>query len=169
MKLMTLALCTLALSGCSSMMLKPYQGELKKTFIEETDLKKEESFERSSVWLAKNLGDSNAAIKINDAKNGRLVAKIIYACKGLKRPDVVGGEDSTPVKFDVDIAAKDKKVKYELEMKGFTRDLVHAGLGMVDYVIAEAPGQTEVVNACFENLKKDLKSALDKKSEEKSW
>lgn len=155
------------LVSCASMQLKPFK-DTKATFIEETDRSKSDAFERTAVWLAKNLGDSNSAIKINDTSSGRLVAKITFPCKGLKRPDVIPNIASTDVQFNVDVAFKDKKVKYELEMLGFTRNLGAYG-GNQHYFIAEATGQDVAVKNCFDDLKKSLKEAIEKKADEKAW
>ena len=147
------------LSGCTSMTLRPYQGELKKTFTEPTKLSKQEAYEKTLVWLSKTIKDSNEAIKMKDLQLGRIVAKVTYPCKGLKRPDVVISIDSTDVAFNIDVAAKDKIVKYELEMTGFKRDL-GSSIGSAEYFIAEDKGQKEAVEVCFENLKNHLRDSL---------
>jgi hypothetical protein len=159
-KLLLSTLICISLIACAGMEMKKYNGEKKKTYIETITLNKSDAYEKSMVWLAKNLGDSNQAIKVKDKELGRIVARVSYACVGFKRPDLAFGiPDSTDINFNVDVAIKDKKIKYELEILGFNKQVPR--VGNLDMDISDAEGQKEAIESCFISLKKDLYKSLE--------
>ncbi len=151
------------LAACGSMRLEHLEmSALKKEWVISTDEKSLVSFEKSLVFLGKFVNDSNTAIKVQDKQLGRIIAKIRVDCVGLKRPDVINNVEATPVFYNVDLAFKDNKTKLELEMTGFSRDF--GQLGVQDYFIAKADGQSEAVSRCLESLKNQFETALRAKS-----
>jgi hypothetical protein len=156
----------LVVSACSSMNTKPYT-ETKKNFLIDTKLSKTKAFESSAVWLAKRASYGLARVRLNDSINSRLVAEIVFSCKGLKRPDLVLDAATTEVDFLVDIAIKDNKVKYELEMSGFEGSV--GEYGRKTYYVAQAEGQDEAVNNCFSELKTKIVKATLENGPDANW
>ncbi len=167
MKKIILISLALFLSSCAGMKLKKYKGNHKATFIEKTTYKKDQAYEGTMVYLAKHIDNSNYAIRMKDKGAGRIVAKIKYGCKGIKRPDVIVHIESTPMDMNVDVSIRDMKIKYELEITGFKKDV--GQYGIFDMYIAEAPGQKEAVNNCFKQLKTELFKALTNSSVNSEW
>ncbi len=127
--------------------------------IFETKNNKNDNFNNTNTFLAKSLNNSNFAIKLSDKDSGKIIAKIKYPCKGLKRPDVVVKINETLVDYTVDISFKDKKIKIETIMEGFTKEL-GLGYGNMSMFIAQDEGQDVVVRKCNQSLVEDIKQGI---------
>mgnify|MGYP001562941971 CR=1 FL=1 len=82
------------------------------TFVETTTASKSDAYNRVLSYLAKNLGDSNAAIKVKDQENGTIITQIILPCNDFRT-----FMDINPytAEYNLEVNAKDKKVRLVYE------------------------------------------------------
>jgi hypothetical protein len=102
----------LFLSACAGKPLSREEGTA--VFIEEVPgISKSEAQRRATSYLAKHLGDSNHAIKINDAANGKLVSRVSVKCNDLKTSFL--DPNSHWASYNLDFESKDNRARIALE------------------------------------------------------
>ena len=101
-----------AVTGCASAPLPKEKREI--TFVEETKVSRDDAFQRARTHLAKTLGNSNAAFRVNDDKNATLITRIILDCKDWG----CGGLSMSchyQASYNLEINAKENKVRFTYE------------------------------------------------------
>lgn len=127
--------------------------EVTKTYIIETNQKKNMAYSKMITFLGKSINNSNYAIKVQDKDLGKIVAKIKSNC-----PDK--GNDIN-VNFNIDLAFKDNKAKFEIYFTG-----VDNPLNPNDIIQISIEGK-EYAHRCINELNNQLTMAVNKK--EKDW
>jgi len=130
----------LLLSSCAGMMLKPMEQKyLSTTTIQKIDMDKEQAFNSTLSYLAKNIQNSTHAIRLKDKEQGKIIAKIGTNCKGLKRPDVIIHKPNL------------------------------AGVEVGGNFIAQAKGQDEAVKSCNKQLISDIIKGIKENHKDNQW
>ena len=154
---MLIALSVLFISACAGKPLSKEHSDF--VFVEQLPgIKKADAQQRAAVWIAKSVGDSNHAIKINDPHNGRLVSRISIAC--VNRYTIITGAECWNALYNVDFESKDDRAKITFESLG------RRGCGSV----AEFPVQEsdkEALKICVETTKNELVAAI--KAQKTDW
>ncbi len=100
----------LALSACAGVPLPKEQREFH--FVETTEIKQKDAYAATLSYLAKNLGDSNFAIKVKDSDSGTIVTQMIVECNELRAfMDILGHG----AEFNLEVNTKDNKIRFAYE------------------------------------------------------
>lgn len=136
----------------------PEQREI--TFVEETSLKKKDAYDASLNWLAKNLGDSNFAIKVKDADAGTIITQIATECPELK-VDALDFNKHTAL-YNLEVGTKDNKMRFAFEAVSIRTYNGVSG----DYLGERAFTAREIGSAkiCAERTKAAILASTAKKS-----
>lgn len=82
-------------------------------FIQETNLKKKEIYDRGLVFLAKSLGVANLAISIRDPENGRIISLFTMPCPNFS--STLYSLNYKYLRGNIDLTAKDNKYRIILD------------------------------------------------------
>lgn len=157
MKTQTIAALAVLLSACASAPLPQSQREF--SFIEQTTLKQRDAYNVILAHLAKNLGDSNLAIKVRDPESGTIITQIAFDCPELKQ--FLDPNRHTPV-FNLEVSTKDNRVRFVYEG---IEDRIYNGMSgapLGPAAIARAD-QASGLKTCTERHKAELIKALGAK------
>ena len=155
----TLCVISLVLSiiGCASVPLPQEGREIK--FVEETSLKQKDAYNLALGYLAKNLGDSNFAIKVKDPDSGTIITEIAFDC-----PELKGFMDLSrhaPV-FNLEVGTKDKRVKFVFEA---LKDRLYnpmSGQFQLEEAFSSAD-KVELVKPCVQRVKAKILKQMGRK------
>ncbi|MCW7460184.1 DUF4468 domain-containing protein [Leptospira bandrabouensis] len=98
-------LTSVMIFSCASLLPRE---ERKVEKIYTTNLTKKQIYDRSLVYFAKSLGNSNFAIQIKDESNGRIVSQVSYDCKKYRTFYAL---NRVTANFNIDLTAKDSKYR----------------------------------------------------------
>lgn len=128
----------------------------KASFVEKTSQTKSASFNRALAYLAKNMGDSNSAIKLKDPESARIVVKMNSPCNAI-RPwgDFMNNYSAS---YTADFQAKDKRFRLNFEDVHILVDQTGALAGTN---ISGAKEMDKVKSECLSGVVASLKSAID--------
>jgi hypothetical protein len=157
---MLLLVSVLTLASCATAMKKE---DSVFTFVETTTVDKVPAFNSALSYLAKNLGDSNYAIKIKDETNGKIITQIGTGCNELR---AFADFSNYTVNYTLEADFKDKKVRLSLEGNTYTQ----VGIDGKHVVVSEAlrEYQKDGVKACASKIKDGLLASL-KTSTSSNW
>jgi hypothetical protein len=99
-------------TGCAVAPLLPAE-QRKAEFVDQTTATKDEAYSRALTYLAKNLGDSNHAIKLQDKGESHIVVKMNSVCPELKPASL--DLNTYSIDFNLDVQTKDKKMRTSFE------------------------------------------------------
>lgn len=146
------------LCSCASALKK---DEATNTFIEKTSLSKEQAFNQVIGYLAKNLNDSNEAIKVKDKEAGKIIAKIGVDCNDLRAfADVT----SYVAYYTLEVDVKDKKMRLNIVGDSYSQFNINGSI-----ITANSPmhsGHKEGQKICAKEIKKKLFAELTNQNSE---
>lgn len=151
----------IALFGCASAPLPQDQREL--TYVEQTSAKQKDAYNAVLSYLAKNLGDSNFAIKVKDPESGTVITQIAFDCPELK--DFLDLNRHMPT-FNLEVATKDNKARLVFEA---LNDRVYNAVGgaLISERVISRASQVASAKTCVEREKTNILSAISAKKS--SW
>lgn len=133
-------------------------GDRRAEFIEQTGVPKKTAYQRTLAHLAKSLGNSNSAIRLQDQETAHIVTKLITPkCEPLKASILYG---DFVIEAVLDIEFKDSRAKYTFE------DLVVLDAGTLAPTANVQFYDTETVEkakACLKEQVATLVSAISRK------
>jgi hypothetical protein len=150
MKIMLLSLFCISITSCGSTPLASPEIR-QRSYIIESKNDKAKNYSIALAHLAKNVGDANHAIKVQDKAEGTIVMKGLVICNELKQ---LGAPDMN-LEFNLTVNSKEQKVRMLFE------DMEMTGPGSQwEYASLSSPERVEKVATCLtpfvEGLKKDL-------------
>ena len=151
MRFIPLVLFLLACVSCLTLTEEQKMQMVKETVVE-TKLNKNEIFNAAAGALAKSLGNSNAAIRVSDKEDGKIISRLARAC-GFRN---AGATVSLKVTYNMTLIAKDTKYKLMLEPVEWTNGYVY-------------PDFVEDMNKCTDALQKDLVADIEKAASDKDF
>lgn len=155
----TLYAISLALSliGCATTPLPQEGREMK--FVEETSLKQKDAYNLALGYLAKNLGDSNFAIKVRDPDSGTIITEIAFNCEELK--GFMDLSRHTPV-FNLEVGTKDNKVRFVFEALRDRRYNPMSGQFQLEEAFS-TPDKIEALRPCVQRMKAEILKQMGRK------
>lgn len=151
---LSLTLVAMILTSCASAPLPQNQREF--TYVEQTSLKQRDAFNSMLAYLAKNLGDSNLAIKVRDPEAGTIITQIAFDCPELK--DFLDPNRHNPM-FNLDVSMKDNKIRFVYEgMEDRTYNLMSGAL-IVSSPISRS-SQVTALKTCTERHKAEILKSI---------
>ena len=151
MKNTILLVMILGLTACATTPLPQEQREFK--FVEQTALKQKEAYNAALSYLAKNLGDSNFAIKVKDPETGTIITQIAVDCPELK---LFMDLNKHVAAYNLEVSTKDSKIRFVYEA---TEDRIYNGVSgnlMGPGAAIFRPGQADAAKVCAERNKGDI-------------
>lgn len=148
------------LFSCASAPLPKEQREYQ--FVEKTNVSKSDAFQRALGYFAKNLVDSNSAIKVKDENAGRIITRIRQECDEFKAFGDLLGTWTTD--FTVEFEAKDMRVRLTLEGLSYDRRDSMGNQATYGYSSEKDVAKGKV---CATKLKQEIMQAVNAAS--KDW
>lgn len=144
---------TLVLAGCASPELAREQR--KAEYVEVTGVSADAAYSATVKYLAKNLGDSNAAIKHKDEKSRQIILHGNTLCNNLRQ---TGDVNDYRLQFTMDFAAKDKKARFSFE----DLQMIAANGGTLgwDYLRLTSQESVNKIKPCLEGVKSGIVAAI---------
>ena len=127
-------------------------------FVEQTSLKQKDAYNAILTYLAKNLGDSNFAIKVKDPDAGTIVTQISFDCSDLK--GLLDPNRHNAV-FNLEVGTKDDKVRFVYEA---VSDRVYNGLSgqLLGEAAISSSGQMESLKTCVDRERAELLKSVNR-------
>lgn len=110
MKLLISLSLIMFVTGCATTLL-PQNERVYKTVVE-TKINKNEAYDKTLSYLAKNLGDSHASIKVKNRDSAQIVTHTNTTCNVLRQ---AGDINNYFAAYTLDFRAKDKKAQFLFE------------------------------------------------------
>lgn len=158
MRLLTIVFL-LMLASCASNLTKE---EASTTFIEKTVLNKDEAYNKILAYLAKNLKDSNVAIKLKDKDSGKIISRYGIECNELRAfADIT----SYVAYYTLEIDVKESKIKIEATGEAYSQFNINGSI-----ISANSPmhsGHKDGAKKCAIKIKDYLLGALT--SSQSNW
>ncbi|TGN00317.1 DUF4468 domain-containing protein [Leptospira dzoumogneensis] len=126
--------------------------------IVETNVKKDEAYDRALIWFAKNLNNANWAVQIKDKVNGRIVSNIKYTCDNISLTQTALGNRNN-IDFTVDVTTKDKKVRIIFENIVYSVWNIRAGETV--HGPTDEEDVKEIDEKCLKDIRQDLLNAIN--------
>lgn len=147
-------------SGCATNM--PAE-QRRVDFIDQTNATKQSNYNGALSYLAKNMGDSKAAIQVKDPEQGRIILKGNTSCNELRQ---FGDINEYTLHFNLDFLTKDKKVKMSFE------DLKILGPNGLDPLWGNlqisSKENLQKIKPCLNRLRSNLLKAINS-PDENNW
>lgn len=151
------------LTACAGVPLPQDQREV--TFVEKTTATQAQAYQRAMTYLAKNLGDSNLAIKVKDEKAGTIVTQIAIDCSDLR---TFMDLNRHVLWANLEFNAKDNKARMVFEA---FEDRVYNAVGG-SFIATHAISRPErVTNAkpCFDRQRAEILKAIAAGAKSDNW
>lgn len=155
MKNLILLLIPVLLSGCADAVMAP-SADRKVEFIEPTKATQIDAYKKTVAFLAKNLGDSNRAVKMKDDAAFQIVSQVSVPCNIFRQ---TGDPNDYSLRSSLDFQAKDKRVRMAFE----DLTIVNQSGKPFEYAYNQITTQAQAERAkeCLRPLKDDILKSFD--------
>lgn len=162
--ILALALGLFLFEGC---VMAPLAKEAREfSFVEQTTVKQKDAYNSALAYLAKNLGDSNFAIKVKDPEAGSIITDIALDCPQLKNS--VLDPNRHTVLYNLEVQTKDNKIRFIYEATVIRTFNGFGGRAMGEDPVS-SQGAADSAKTCAERNKADILSAIASRGSNKEW